>query len=60
MHELSIAMSIVDIATKQAKAASAEAVSRVELDIGTLSGIEFESLKFALTVAVEDTLLGGT
>ncbi len=60
MHELSIAMSIVDIAAKQAEAASARAVSRVELDIGALSGIEYESLEFALTVAVENTLLEGT
>ena len=60
MHELSIAMSIVEIASRQAKAASAHAVSRVDLDIGTMSGIEFESLEFALTMAVKDTLLEGT
>lgn len=60
MHELSIAISIVDIASKQAKAASATAVSRVELDIGTMSGIEYESLNFALSVAVQDTMLEGT
>ena len=60
MHELSIAMSIVDIASRQARAASANAVSRVDLDIGTMSGIEFESLEFALTMAVRGTLLEGT
>ena len=60
MHELSIAISIVDIASKQAKAASATVVSRVELDIGTVSGIEYESLNFALNMAVKDTMLEGT
>lgn len=60
MHELSIAMSIVDIASKQAEAASAELVSQIELDIGTLSGIEYESLEFALSVAVKDTLFEQT
>jgi len=60
MHELSIAMSIVDIASRQAEAASAESVSQVELDIGTLSGIEYKSLEFALTVAVKDSKLEHT
>lgn len=60
MHELSIAISIVDIAAKRAEAALALAVSQVELDIGTMSGIEYESLEFALTVAKKDTLLEGT
>jgi len=59
MHELSIAINIVDIASRHAEAASALAVSQVELDIGTMSGIEYESLEFALTVAVKDTLLEG-
>jgi len=57
MHELSIAMSIVDIASRQAEAASAEIVSQIELDIGTLSGIEYESLEFALSVAKKDSML---
>jgi hydrogenase nickel incorporation protein HypA/HybF len=60
MHELSIAMSIVDIAFRQAEAASAETVSQIELDIGTLSGIEFESLEFALNVAVKDSMFEDT
>ena len=60
MHELSIAINIVDIASKQADAASANSVSEVELDIGRLSGIEYESLDFALKVAVKDTILEKT
>lgn len=60
MHELSIAISIVDTAIKQATMASASRVSEVELDIGTHSGIEYESLEFALEVAVKDTILEKT
>lgn len=56
MHELSIAMSIVDIASRQAEAASAEKVTQIELDIGMLSGIELESLEFALSVATRDSM----
>lgn len=57
MHELSVAMSIVDIATGHARAASANHVTEVELDIGTMSGIEYTSLEFALEVASRETLL---
>jgi hydrogenase nickel incorporation protein HypA/HybF len=60
MHELSIAISIVDMAINQAKMASADRVSEVELDIGTLSGIEYESLEFALGVAARETILEKT
>jgi hydrogenase nickel incorporation protein HypA/HybF len=60
MHELSIAISIVDTVLKQAEAASAILVTEVHLDIGMLSGIEYESLEFALGVASKDTILEET
>jgi len=60
MHELSIAISIVDTVIKQAAMASANRVSEVELEIGVLSGIEYESLEFSLGVAVKDTILEKT
>ena len=60
MHELSIAISIVDSVINQAKIASADSVSEVELDIGILSGIEYESLEFALGVAAKETILEKT
>lgn len=60
MHELSIAISIVDLAIEQAGRAEARFVSEVELDIGTLSGIECEALEFSLGLAVKDTMLEKT
>lgn len=60
MHELSIAISIVDTAIDQAAQASARRVSEVELDIGLLSGIEYQALEFALGVASKDTILEET
>ena len=60
MHELSIAISIVDMAIEQAKLASALRVTEVELDVGIFSGIEYEALKFALEVAVKETILEDT
>ena len=57
MHEMSIAMSIVDLATEHAQKENAMKIVEVELDIGTISGIEIQALNFAMEVAVKDTLL---
>jgi len=57
MHEMSIALSIIDLATEQAKKANASKINEIELDIGTLSGVEIEALNFAMELAVKDTML---
>jgi hydrogenase nickel incorporation protein HypA/HybF len=57
MHELSIVMSIIDIAEAQARQANASHIDEIELDIGTLSGIEFGALEFAWTEGVRKTIL---
>jgi hydrogenase nickel incorporation protein HypA/HybF len=56
MHELSIAQSILSIAENAAPQNDA-VVTSVGLQIGELSGIEIESLKFALSVIKENTVL---
>lgn len=58
MHELSIAMNIVDIADEETKKANANKVYEIELEIGTMSGIVLEALEFALQEAVKDSVLG--
>lgn len=57
MHELSIVMSIVDIAEQQVRQANATVVEEIELDIGTLAGIEFDALEFAWKEGVRTTIL---
>jgi len=57
MHELSIAISIVETAIAHLDMAETGHVSLVELDIGTLSGIEYGLLETALGVASRETLL---
>ncbi len=57
MHELSIVMSIIDIAAEQAKKANADVVEEIELDIGELSGIEQNAFDFAWQQAVKDSVL---
>jgi hydrogenase nickel incorporation protein HypA/HybF len=55
MHELSIVMSIVEIAEEQVRKNQAERVDEIELEIGQLSGIELDALHFAWDAAVRDT-----
>jgi hydrogenase nickel incorporation protein HypA/HybF len=57
MHELSIAVGIVKIAESETAKARATKVSSIELEIGTLAGIEFESLDYVWPAAVKGTVL---
>ena len=57
MHELSVALGIVNIAETETKKAHATSVELIELEIGTLSGIEMESLDFVWQTAVYNTVL---
>ena len=57
MHELSIAISIVDTCTEEARKAGGNSVSSVELEIGKLSGVVPEALEFSWDVAIKDSML---
>lgn len=60
MHELSIVMSIVDIAQQQAKQANASIIEEIELDIGCLSTVQMDAFEFAWRQGVKETILEGT
>lgn len=57
MHELSIAIGIVQIAEDEAAKAGVSSFSAIDLEIGTMAGIEFEALDFAWPSAVKNTVL---
>lgn len=57
MHELSIVLSIVDIATQQTHKSAATVVEEIELDIGELSGVEMEAFDFAWQQVIKDSVL---
>ena len=57
MHELSIAEHIVEIAVDALSANGNATVREIELEIGTLSGIEIDALTFAMDVVVRNTPL---
>ena len=59
MHELSIAMSIVEAATEEAQNRRVK-VSAVHLRLGSLSGVVKDALLFSYEVACQDTPLAGS
>jgi len=57
MHEMSIVLGIVRIAEQEAAKAKVEQFSAIDLEIGTLAGIEFDALDFVWEVATQQTVL---
>lgn len=57
MHEMSIALSIIDIANEEALRANAKRINEIEIEIGSISGVEISALEFSLELAVKNTLL---
>ena len=60
MHEMTIAVSIVDIVCKKALKENATKINRVVLEVGELSGIMTEALEFGFEAAAKNTLVEGS
>jgi hydrogenase nickel incorporation protein HypA/HybF len=60
MHELSIAMSIVEMAQEEAERRGSVPVEAVHLRLGQLSGVVKEALLASYEMACEETLLAGS
>ena len=60
MHELSLALNLVEIAEAAAREADAERVEAVHLRLGVFAGVVKDALLFAYDIAVKDTLLEGS
>ncbi len=59
MHELSIVESIIQIAEENTEPKESSVIERIELEIGSLAGIEMSAFEFAWKSAVPDTVLEG-
>ncbi len=57
MHELSIALGIVKIAETETQKAKASQVEKIELLIGSLSGVELQALHYVWPAAVKNSVL---
>ena len=60
MHELSIAYSVVEIASESARQAGARRVNAVYLRLGALCGVARGALEFSYEIAAAGTLLEGS
>ena len=60
MHELSIALSIIEGVTEELQERGAPKLHAVHLQLGNRSGVVRESLLFAYDVACEGTPLAGS
>ncbi len=57
MHELSIATNVLEFAEEFAREHHVTKIKRIDLEVGQLSGIVIDSLKFAFEFAVKNTVL---
>ncbi len=55
MHEMSLAMNIVELVSEKAQAAGALKVTAIELEVGRLSGLMAEALAFCFEAAARNT-----
>ena len=56
MHEVSIAMGIMDIILEEAKKEEASLIKKVNLQIGEKAGVVIDALRFAIDTIVQNTL----
>ncbi len=59
MHELSIAMSLVEIASEEASRLGTGRVTAVHVRVGALSGVVADALQFSWDLATADTAVAG-
>lgn len=57
MHEFSITMNILNIVEENAKKLNAKIVHEIEIDIGELSGVDYDALEFAIQHTKKNELL---
>lgn len=55
MHEMSIALNILEIVEKELEKAAGKRVEKLNLAVGKLSGVVIESLQFALDASRNDS-----
>ena len=57
MHEFSITMNVLDIVEENARELNAATVHEIEMDVGELSGVDYDALTFAFQHTKKSKLL---
>lgn len=60
MHEMSVAMSLVELVVETAREQNAVRVKRVTIDVGVQAGVNPDSLRFCFDACAKGTVLGGS
>jgi hydrogenase nickel incorporation protein HypA/HybF len=60
MHELSIALSIIDLAEEEMRRHGGDRVRSIRIDLGALAGVATEALQFSFGLACEGTPAEGS
>ena len=55
MHEMSLAINIVDLAVSEATSAGGQKINEIELSVGSLAGVMVDSLEFCFDAVVKGT-----
>jgi hydrogenase nickel incorporation protein HypA/HybF len=58
MHEMSIALSMMDLVSENARMNNAKKISRINVVVGNRSGVSADSLRFCFDALKEDTIAG--
>jgi len=58
MHELSLAMEVIELAEREAGKNGVSAIREILIEVGDLSGVEANAFQWALEMLVKDTILG--
>ncbi len=59
MHEMSIAQNIIELVSDKARSENAGRVSRIELAVGTLSGVMVDALRFGFEIVTKNSIAEG-
>ena len=57
MHELSLAMEVIALAERETATRGVASVSEIQIEVGTLSGVEADAFQWALEMLVKDSIL---
>lgn len=59
MHEVSIMMSILDLAIEEARKHNAKKIQRITLEVGAKSGVVIDALEFAFETVTRNSIADG-
>jgi len=57
MHELSLALEVIDLASREAEKNRIATIMEIMIEVGNLSGVEADAFEMALDMVVKDTIL---